>query len=51
MTNYKIKLNVEGGKSLELDLDKDQFEKMSALLDQVMPDRKWKTENIKPIEA
>lgn len=51
MTTYKIKFNIEGGNSLELDLDKEQFEKMSALCDQVLPDKDWKTENIKPIEA
>ncbi|HII36318.1 MAG TPA: hypothetical protein HA319_04670 [Nitrosopumilaceae archaeon] len=51
MTMYKIKFNVEGGKLLELDLDKEQFEKLSALCDQVLPDKNWKTENIKPIEA
>ena len=28
MTTYKIKLNIEGGNSLELDLDKEHFEKM-----------------------
>jgi len=51
MTSYKIKLNVEGGESLDLNLDKEQFENLSALLEQIMPDRKWKTESIKPIEA
>jgi hypothetical protein len=50
MTTYKIKINIEGGKTLELDLDKAQFDKMSAFCDQVMPDKKWKTENIRPIE-
>lgn len=51
MTTYKIKFNIEGGKTLELDLDNEQFDKISAFCDQVMPDKKWKTENIKPIEA
>jgi hypothetical protein len=51
MTTYKIKFNIEGGNSLELDLDKEQFEKVSALCDQVLPDKDWKTESIKPIEA
>ena len=43
MTTYKIKLNIEGGNSLELDLDKEHFEKMSAFLDHVLPDKEWKT--------
>lgn len=51
MTTYKIKFNIEDGNSLELDLDKEQFEKISALCDQVLPNKDWKTETIKPIEA
>lgn len=50
MTTYKIKFNIEGGSSLELDLPKEQFEKLSVLCDQVLPDKEWKVENIKPIE-
>jgi hypothetical protein len=51
LTIYKIKLNVEGGKSLELDLNKEQFDKLSVFCDQVLPDRKWKIETLKPVEA
>jgi len=51
LTTYKIKFNVDGGNSLELDLNKEQFEKISTLCDQVLPDKNWKIENIKPIEV
>jgi len=51
MTEYKIKLNIEGGQTLELNLDKERFEKMSEFCDKVMPNKKWKLESLKPIEA
>ncbi len=51
MTEYKIRLNIDGGKSLEITLDKEHFEKMSEFCEKVMPDKKWKLESLKAIEA
>jgi len=51
MTAHRIKFNIEGGKSLELDLNKEQFEKISELCDKILPNKDWKTETLKAIEA
>jgi hypothetical protein len=51
MTTYKIKFNLEGGNSLELDLSKEQFEKMSDFCNKELPNKNWKTESLKTIEA
>ena len=51
MATYKIKFNIEGGNSLELNLNKEEFEKISVLCDKVLPNKDWKTETLKTIEA
>ncbi len=51
VTTYKIKFNIEGGQSLEMTLDKEQFEKMSEFCDKEFPNKKWETESLNPIEA
>lgn len=51
MATYKIKFNIEGGKSLELDLNKEEFERVSDLCEKVLPNKDWKTETLKAIEA
>ena len=51
MTKYIFKFNIEGGGHMELNLDKQEFEKLSEFCDKEFPDKDWKTEKIQTIEA
>jgi len=51
MTKYTFKFNVEGGGSVDLDVTKEEFEKLSEFCEKELPDRDWKTEKLKPIEV
>ena len=51
MTKHIIKLNLDGGESLELELNKGEFESMSEFLERELPELEWKTEKLKAIEA
>ena len=50
-TKYIFRFNLEGGNSLELDLDQERFEKLSEFCDKEFPDKEWKLEKIKAVEA
>ena len=50
-TKYVFKFNLEGGKSLEIELEKDRFEKLSELCEKEFPDKEWKLDKIRAIEA
>jgi hypothetical protein len=48
---YTFRFNVEGGDCVELNLDKEQFDKLSELCEKEFPDKDWRTEMVKTIEA
>ncbi|NIP61709.1 MAG: hypothetical protein GWN01_13515 [Nitrosopumilaceae archaeon] len=47
MTQHAFRFNLEGGKSLELNLSEKEFEKLSDLCEKEFPEKKWKTHTIK----
>ena len=51
VTTYKFKFNLEGGNTLELNLNKEQFETMSTFCDKELPNKDWKTERLKTIQV
>ncbi len=54
MTNYKnriLKLNLEGGKSIELNLSEERFEKLAKFCHSHFPDKQWKTKKVSQVEV
>jgi len=50
-STYVFRFNVQGGKSIELEVSKEKFDKLSDFCDKYMADRNWKTEELTKIEA
>lgn len=42
MSGYKFRFNVEGGKFVEMELNKDGFESLSKFCDKYLSDNNWK---------
>ena len=49
--NHILKLNIEGGKSVELNLSKERFEKLAEFCHSYFPDKQWKTKSISQVEV
>ncbi len=49
--NHILKLNIEGGKSVELNLSKERFEKLAEFCHSHFPDKQWKTKSISQVEV
>ena len=51
MVKHTFRFNIEGGEHLDLDLTKEQFEKLSEFCEKELSDLEWKTKTIRPIEV
>ena len=39
--NYVIQFHLEGGKSLELEMNEQKFDEMSTFCDEILPEKEW----------
>ncbi|MGH2613448.1 MAG: hypothetical protein ACRDFB_10440 [Rhabdochlamydiaceae bacterium] len=51
MPKYTFRFNIEGGDHLDLDLTKEEFDKLSEFCETELPDLKWKTKTLKAVEV
>ena len=51
MTKYTFRFNIEGGDYVELNLEKEQFDELSEFCQKEFPDKDWRTEEVKTVEA
>jgi len=49
--NYVLKLNLEGGQFVELDLSEERFKKLAQFCQTHFPDKDWKTKRVPSIEV
>jgi len=40
--NYIIQFHLEGGKSLELEMNEQKFDEISMFCDEILPEKEWK---------
>lgn len=51
MAKHTFRFNIEGGEHLDLDLTKEQFEKLSEFCEKELPDLEWKIKTLKAVEV
>lgn len=51
MTKHTFRFNLENNQHVDLDLTKEQFEKLSELCEKEFPEKNWKTKTVKAIEV